>query len=87
MMTNEFFICPVCGNNKDFKIIFSSFKTIKQSPVIGIRTEESNALPNLRDTDNYIECSWCLKKYTHDVALNIGRRYMRALKRFQNKIS
>ncbi|MBM4053866.1 MAG: hypothetical protein FJ264_04160 [Planctomycetes bacterium] len=85
MEANNFFICPVCGNDKECKVFFSSFKSIKQSPLLGMRTEESGILPNLRAADNYIECSWCSKRYKHDAALVIGRRYIQALQRLQRK--
>ena len=66
MLTNTFFVCPHCGNVTKFKIFTSNFWVVKQSPEMGIRIDESNIMPSLRKTDNYIECQICFKKLKYD---------------------
>lgn len=82
-MTNTFFICPHCGNNREFLVITSSIRVIRQSPEVGLRTEESDSLPNLRGNDNYIECRLCLQKFEYDTAATIGKRYIQTALRLQ----
>ena len=52
MLTHTFFICPNCGNVKNFRIFTSNFQVVKQSPEMGIRVEESGIMPSLREDDN-----------------------------------
>ena len=52
MIMNTFFVCPNCGNDKEFKIFTSNFQVIKQSPELGKRIDESDVLPSLRQNDN-----------------------------------
>lgn len=84
MITKTFFVCPECGNNKEFKIFTSNFQVIKQSPELGIRTEESGALPSLRQDDNYIECQSCFQRFEYDNAAAIGKKYIQSTQRLQN---
>lgn len=59
---NEYlFLCPNCGNDKEFKLFTGSFQAIRQSLESGARTEASGMLPNLKQKDNYVECQLCLK--------------------------
>lgn len=83
MITKIFFVCPKCGNNKEFKIFTSNFQVIKQSPELGIRTEESGALPSLRHDDNYIECQSCFQRFEYDNAAAIGKKYIQTTQRLQ----
>ncbi len=83
MKINTFFICPECGNDKDFKIFTSNFQIVRQSPELGRCIDASSALPNLRQHDNYIECVPCLKRYDYNDAVTNGRRYVRAIGRFK----
>lgn len=82
-MTNTFFICPHCGNNREFTVFTSHFKVIRQSPELGIRTEQSDPLPNLRKQDNYIECLKCSQRFEYDSAVAIGKRYLQTTRRLQ----
>ena len=82
-MMNTYFVCPNCGNDKEFKIFTSNFQVIKQSPNLGKRIEESNFLPNLRQNDNYIECQLCLKRHEYDTATIIGKKYVQSTHRLQ----
>ncbi len=82
-MTNTFFICPHCGNNSEFIVITSHFRVIRQSPEVGIRTDESESLPNLRKEDNYIECQKCSQRFEYDSAVAIGKRYLQTTRRLQ----
>lgn len=86
MLTNTFFVCPNCGNSKKFKVFTSSFQVIEQSQETGMRIHESSILPNLRQTDNYIECQLCSQRYEYDNASNIGKKYFQVTKGLQCKI-
>lgn len=81
MITNTFFICPMCGNDKKFKIFTSNFQVVKQSPELGKRTDESSILPNLQQRDNYVECQSCFKRYEYDSAIVIGKRYLHTIQK------
>ncbi|MBI2471444.1 MAG: hypothetical protein HYV59_09415 [Planctomycetes bacterium] len=83
MIMNTFFVCPNCGNDKEFKIFTSSFQVIRQSPELGKRVVESDVLPSLRQNDNYIECQLCFKKYEYDNAAAIGKKYIQTAQRLQ----
>lgn len=83
MIMNTFFVCPTCGNNKEFKIFTSNFQVIKQSPELGKRIDESDVLPNLRHNDNYIECQLCLKKFEYDNAVTIGKKYLQTTQKLR----
>lgn len=83
MITKTFFVCPGCGNDKEFKIFTSNFQVIKQSPEQGIRTEESNILPSLRQNDNYIECQHCFQRFDYDNAATIGKKYIQTTQRLR----
>lgn len=83
MLTNIFFICPNCGNVKKFKIFTSNFQVVKQSPEMGVRVDESNVMPSLRECDNYIECQVCFKRLEYDRAVDIGKRYVQETKRLR----
>ena len=83
MITKTFFVCPKCGNNKEFKIFTSNFQVVKQSPELGIRTEESGALPSLRQNDNYIECPLCFERFEYDNASAMGKKYIQTIQRLQ----
>lgn len=82
---NTFFICPNCGNDKEFRIFTSSFRDIKQSPELGIRIEESHSLPNLKETDAYIECKFCFQKFEYDSASAIGKKYIETTQRLRKR--
>lgn len=82
-MTNTFFICPHCGNNHEFAVFMSHFKVVRQSPELGIRTEQSDPLPNLRKQDNYIECQKCSQRFEYDCAVAVGKRYLQTTRRLQ----
>ncbi len=83
MVRDTFFICPNCGNNKEFRIFASAFRDIRQSPELGIRREESDALPNLRQTDTYIECKLCFQKFEYDRASAVGKKYIKTTQRLR----
>lgn len=87
MITDAFFICPGCGNNKKFKIFTSSFQVIKQAPEIGKRIDESSILPNLQQKDNYVECQLCFKRYEYDNASIIGKKYLYTIQKLNKKMS
>lgn len=87
MLTSIFFVCPNCYNTKKFRIFTSNFQVVKQSPEMGIRIEESDTLPSLREGDNYVECQQCFTKLAYDMAIVVGRKYIQQTKRFQNKTS
>ena len=78
---NTFFVCPRCGNNKEFKIFTTNFQAIRQSPEIGRRVDESDVLPSLRQNDSYIECKCCFQRIEYDSAATTGRRYIQATQR------
>ena len=86
MLTDTFFVCPNCGNSKKFKVFTSSFQVIEQSQETGVRIHESSILPNLRQTDNYIECQRCFQRYEYDNASVIGKKYIQVTKGLQCKI-
>ena len=73
MIINTFFVCPNCGNDKEFRIFTSSFRDIKQSPKLGMRIEESDSLPNLRQADTYVECKLCFQRFECDSASAVGK--------------
>ena len=77
MIMNTFFVCPDCGNDREFRIFTSSFRDIKQSPELGMRIEESDVLPNLRRTDTYIECKSCFQRLECDSAAAVGKKYIK----------
>lgn len=85
MLMSTFFVCPNCGNDKEFKIFTGSFQAIRQSPESGAQTEASGMLPNLRQKDNYVECQLCLKSFEYDSAAVIGKRYIQTIMKLQNK--
>lgn len=85
MLMSTFFVCPNCGNDKEFKIFTGSFQAIRQSPESGARTEASGMLPNLRQKDNYVECQLCLKSFDYDSAAIIGKNYIQTIMKLQNK--
>ncbi len=74
MVANTFFACSQCGNKKKFRVFTSSFRTIEQSPELGVRVE-SGILPNLRENDNYVECMLCSQKLDCDTAATIGKNF------------
>ncbi|MBI2471948.1 MAG: hypothetical protein HYV59_12015 [Planctomycetes bacterium] len=78
---NTFFVCPRCGNDKEFKICTTNFQAIRQSPEIGRRVDESDVLPSLRQNDSYIECKCCFQRIEYDSAAATGRRYIQATQR------
>lgn len=86
MLTDTFFVCPNCGNSKKFKVFTSSFQVIEQSHETGMRIHESSILPNLRQTDNYIECQLCSRRYEYDNASVVGKKYIQVTKGLQSKI-
>ncbi len=65
---DTFFICPKCGNDKEFKIFTTNFQDIIQSSKLGLRLEESGFLPSLRQGDTHIECKCCFQKIEYDYA-------------------
>ena len=77
MLMSTFFVCPNCGNDKEFKIFTGSFRAIRQSPESGARTEASGMLPNLRGTDTYIECKFCSQRFECDNAAAVGKKYIK----------
>lgn len=83
MMMKAFFICPNCGNDKEFKVFTSNFQVIKQSPELGKRIVESDVLPSLRQNDNYIECQLCHGRFEYDDADALGKKYIQMIQRFQ----
>ena len=76
MKAQEFFVCPHCGNTKIFKVFSSSFQVIVQSLETGGRVDESDTLPSLRKTDNFIECSSCFQKLDYEVAAYLGNKFI-----------
>lgn len=76
MKTQEFYVCPHCGNTKVFKIFNANFQVIVQSLEAGKRIDQSGTLPSLRKTDNFIECSSCFQKIDHDTAAYLGDKYV-----------
>ena len=62
MQTSAFFVCPDCGNVKKFKIFTSNFQVVNQSPEMGMRIDESNVMPSLRENDNYKEVEKVLSR-------------------------
>ncbi|HHT9114595.1 MAG: hypothetical protein HZA47_04275 [Planctomycetes bacterium] len=76
MLASIFFVCPNCGNVKNFRAFTSNFQVVKQSPEMGIRIDESDVMPSLREDDNYIECQMCFKKLEYDLAIDIGKKYL-----------
>ena len=78
---NTFFVCPRCGNDKEFKIFTTNFQAIRQSPEIGRRVDESDLLPSLRQNDSYIECKCCFQRIEYDSAASTGSRYVQATQR------
>lgn len=76
MMMNTYFVCPNCGNDKEFRIFTSSFQVVRQSPELGKRIDESDVLPNLQQKDNYIECPLCLQGFEYENASIIGKKYI-----------
>lgn len=83
MILNTFFVCPNCGNDKEFRVFASSFRDVRQSPELGIRIEEGESLPNLRQTDTYVECKLCTQRFEYDGAVAIGKKYIRVTQRFR----
>lgn len=83
MMMKAFFVCPNCGNDKEFKVFTSNFQVIKQSPELGKRIVESDVLPSLRQNDNYIECQLCRERFECDDADALGKKYIQMIQRFQ----
>ncbi len=81
MLASTFFVCPNCGNVKNFRVFTSNFQVVKQSPEMGIRIDESDVMPSLREDDNYIECQMCFKKLEYDLAGDIGKKYLRVTKK------
>lgn len=86
MGSNKFFVCPNCGNVKNFKVFTSNFQIIIQSPEYGIRMDESEILPNLRQTDNYIECQLCFKKSGYDMSLDLGEKYIKNISKHSKEL-
>ncbi|MBI5307713.1 MAG: hypothetical protein HZB37_05110 [Planctomycetes bacterium] len=76
MKTQEFFVCPHCGNAKIFKVFSANFQVIVQSLETGRRIDESGTLPSLRKADNFIECSSCFQKLDYDAAAYLGNKYI-----------
>lgn len=72
MIANKFFACSQCGNKKKFSVFTNSFRTIEQSPELGIRIE-SSVLPNLRENDNYVECQLCSPRFDYNSAPLAGK--------------
>ncbi len=85
MIINTFFVCPDCGNDKEFRIFTSSFRDIKQSPELGMRIEESDVLPNLRATDTYIECKFCFRRLEFDSTSDNGKKYVKTTQRLRKR--
>ncbi len=83
MTGNTFFVCPNCGNDKEFRVFTSSFRDIKQSPELGMRIEESDFLPNLRGVDAYIECKFCSQRFECDNTAAIGKKYIKTAQRLR----
>ena len=83
MILNTFFVCPNCGNDKEFRIFTSSFRDIKQSPELGMRIEEGDALPNLRETDTYVECKFCFQRFECDSVAAVGEKYIKTTQRLR----
>lgn len=80
MLASIFFVCPNCGNVKNFRVFTSNFQVVKQSPEMGIRIDESDVMPSLRENDNYIECQRCFKKVEYGRAVDIGKKYIQVTK-------
>ena len=78
---NTFFVCPKCGNDKEFNVFTSNFQAIKQSPELGRRVGESDVLPSLRQNDTYIECKYCFQRIEYDSAASIGEKYIQMTQR------
>lgn len=82
-MINTFFVCPHCGNNREFRVFTGSYRVIRQFLELGIQTEQSDPLPNLRKQDNYIECQKCSQRFEYDSAVAVGKRYLQTTRRLQ----
>jgi hypothetical protein len=78
---NTFFVCPTCGNDREFNIFTSNFQAIKQSPELGRRVDESDVLPSLRHNDTYIECKCCFQRIEYDSAASTGKKYIQTTQR------
>ena len=48
-----------------------------------MRIDESDAMPSLRENDNYIECQTCFNKLEYGIAIDIGKKYIQMTKRFR----
>lgn len=83
MLASIFFVCPNCGNVKNFRVFTSNFQVVKQSPERGVRVNESDVIPSLRENDNYIECQSCFKRVEYDRAVDIGQKYIQVTKKFR----
>ncbi len=80
---NTFFVCPNCGNDKEFRIFASAFRDIRQSPELGMRIEESDFLPNLRETDTFVECKFCFQRFECDSTTAVGKKYIKTTPRLR----
>ncbi|MFQ5686500.1 MAG: hypothetical protein ACE5GV_07555 [Candidatus Scalindua sp.] len=78
---DTFFLCPKCGNDKEFKIFTTNYQDIKQSSDFGMRVDESDFLPSLRQGDTHIECKRCFQKIEYDNAATIRKKYIQATQR------
>ncbi len=85
MQTSAFFVCPDCGNVKKFRIFTSNYQFVNQSPEMGMRIDESNVMPSLRENDNYVECPLCLKKLEYDIAVDISKKYLQVSRKLSRK--
>ncbi len=83
MLASTFFVCPNCGNVKNFRVFTSNFQVVKQSPEMGVRVDESDVMPSLRENDNYIECQRCFKRVEYDRAVDIGQKYIQVTRKFR----
>lgn len=59
---DTFFVCPKCGNDKEFHIFTSSFQAIRQSPELGRRVNESDVLPICDTTIRILNVSVVFKE-------------------------
>ena len=50
---------------------------------MGMRIDESDVMPSLRENDNYIECQLCFKKLEYGRAVDIGKKYLQVTKRLR----
>ena len=62
---------------KNFESLRVAFEILNSPPELGMRVEESDVLPNLRETDTYVECKFCSQRFECDSAAAVGKKYIK----------